>query len=106
MAAVVVGQRPHILAREAPDRNSVIRHCPTSQARPPPHRTPACRAASRAPARRRHHRLRSEEHTSELQSLMRISYAVICMKNKNHYSHHPENTTHHYTQHTHNIITL
>src|SRR3546814_6910381 len=25
---------------------------------------------------------RSEEHTSELQSLMRISYAVICLKNK------------------------
>src|SRR3546814_8512486 len=26
---------------------------------------------------------RSEEHTSELQSLMRISYAVFCLKNKN-----------------------
>src|SRR3546814_2420349 len=26
---------------------------------------------------------RSEEHTSELQSLMRISYAVFCMKTKN-----------------------
>src|SRR3546814_7886018 len=33
-------------------------------------------------------RLRSEEHTSELQSLMRISYAVFCLKKKkNHYSH-------------------
>src|SRR3546814_2396289 len=29
---------------------------------------------------RRH---RSEEHTSELQSLMRISYAVFCLKKKN-----------------------
>src|SRR3546814_4381021 len=29
------------------------------------------------------HRLRSEEHTSELQSLMRISYAVFCLKKKN-----------------------
>src|SRR3546814_1346634 len=28
-------------------------------------------------------RLRSEEHTSELQSLMRISYAVFCLKTKN-----------------------
>src|SRR3546814_6881898 len=28
-------------------------------------------------------RNRSEEHTSELQSLMRISYAVFCLKNKN-----------------------
>src|SRR3546814_2465291 len=27
---------------------------------------------------------RSEEHTSELQSLMRRSYAVFCVKNKNH----------------------
>src|SRR3546814_4195471 len=30
---------------------------------------------------------RSEEHTSELQSLMRISYAVFCLKKKNHYNH-------------------
>src|SRR3546814_7669522 len=32
-------------------------------------------------------RMRSEEHTSELQSLMRISYAVFCLqkKNKQHY---------------------
>src|SRR3546814_8584867 len=28
---------------------------------------------------------RSEEHTSELQSLMRISYAVFCLNNKNTY---------------------
>src|SRR3546814_3690137 len=28
------------------------------------------------------HTGRSEEHTSELQSLMRISYAVFCLKNK------------------------
>src|SRR3546814_8260587 len=31
-------------------------------------------------------RERSEEHTSELQSLMRISYAVFCLKKKNHIS--------------------
>src|SRR3546814_1245266 len=30
----------------------------------------------------RFHQLRSEEHTSELQSLMRISYAVFCLKKK------------------------
>src|SRR3546814_8188494 len=29
---------------------------------------------------------RSEEHTSELQSLMRISYAVFCLKKKKQYS--------------------
>src|SRR3546814_13499348 len=30
---------------------------------------------------------RSEEHTSELQSLMRISYAVFCLKNKKNIHH-------------------
>src|SRR3546814_4941787 len=32
--------------------------------------------------------LRSEEHTSELQSLMRISYAVFCLKKKNNQNQH------------------
>src|SRR3546814_2484510 len=32
-------------------------------------------------------RKRSEEHTSELQSLMRISYAVFCLKNKKRHKH-------------------
>src|SRR3546814_7695032 len=32
--------------------------------------------------------VRSEEHTSELQSLMRISYAVFCLKKKNKVLHH------------------
>src|SRR3546814_3660902 len=37
-----------------------------------------------APRRRLQQRVRrSEEHTSELQSLMRISYAVFCLKKKN-----------------------
>src|SRR3546814_3919769 len=38
----------------------------------------------RAVAKRRHEGrvARSEEHTSELQSLMRISYAVFCLKKK------------------------
>src|SRR3546814_3850262 len=34
------------------------------------------------PATRQRRRPRSEEHTSELQSLMRISYAVFCLKKK------------------------
>src|SRR3546814_8016816 len=37
----------------------------------------ACPACLPIPSRQR-----SEEHTSELQSLMRISYAVFCLKNK------------------------
>src|SRR3546814_7817052 len=32
---------------------------------------------------------RSEEHTSELQSLMRISYAVFCLQKKTHTHTHP-----------------
>src|SRR3546814_2653000 len=34
------------------------------------------------PAESEGHGMRSEEHTSELQSLMRISYAVFCLKKK------------------------
>src|SRR3546814_7150861 len=41
----------------------------------PPVRAPACRRQAR-----------SEEHTSELQSLMRISYAVFCLKKKTHHN--------------------
>src|SRR3546814_4704981 len=43
----------------------------------------AVRAAVRGAARGGGHR--SEEHTSELQSLMRISYAVFCLKKKKQY---------------------
>src|SRR3546814_7403283 len=45
---------------------------------PAPHRP--CGAGR--PGRRSRHGRRSEEHTSELQSLMRISYAVFCLKKK------------------------
>src|SRR3546814_1111380 len=41
-------------------------------------------ARKRAAVRRRAPPDRSEEHTSELQSLMRISYAVFCLKKKKH----------------------
>src|SRR3546814_7651975 len=56
---------------------------PPPQARRPVRRNHRCRQSvrdvgSRAPPR-------SEEHTSELQSLMRISYAVFCLKKKNRY---------------------
>src|SRR3546814_5951866 len=43
-----------------------------------------------------HQEARSEEHTSELQSLMRNSYAVFCLKTKT-----PQNT-HPYNNNTHN----
>src|SRR3546814_8209738 len=65
-------------------------------AAPPPLRAGQRRAAHAVPGavaprerghaaarpRRRRPRDRSEEHTSELQSLMRISYAVFCLKKK------------------------
>src|SRR3546814_3839335 len=47
---------------------------------------PSLEAVARAVSRMH----RSEEHTSELQSLMRISYAVFCLKKK-------KETTHDYT---------
>src|SRR3546814_1527049 len=45
---------------------------------------PACAAAPAWPSAdaARFFAVRSEEHTSELQSLMRISYAVFCLKKK------------------------
>src|SRR3546814_3170496 len=45
-------------------------------------RLPRCPRLSASPNGRPHGH-RSEEHTSELQSLMRISYAVFCLKTKN-----------------------
>src|SRR3546814_5639770 len=44
-------------------------------------------AASPSPSASRSALRRSEEHTSELQSLMRISYAVFCLKKKNKHKH-------------------
>src|SRR3546814_4988243 len=41
---------------------------------------------------------RSEEHTSELQSLMRISYAVFCLKKKQNRTHSRKNTVINTTQ--------
>src|SRR3546814_5078125 len=43
--------------------------------------------------------IRSEEHTSELQSLMRISYAVFCLKKK-------KNNIHHYNTENKSCITI
>src|SRR3546814_4361892 len=62
-------------------------------------------AADRKAAPRQNHRpRRSEEHTSELQSLMRISYAVFCLKKKNTSHKIPQtqnsHTTHHEAQTT------
>src|SRR3546814_5029707 len=63
----------------------------------------AGRLGRRRPPRAPHHLrwagdhrrgLRSEEHTSELQSLMRISYAVFCLKKKNKLTHYRMQRSH------------
>src|SRR3546814_8789326 len=59
------------------DRRRRARHRPAE---------PEPRHPRRDPARRRD-APRSEEHTSELQSLMRISYAVFCLKKKKQQKH-------------------
>src|SRR3546814_7333085 len=44
--------------------------------------------------------IRSEEHTSELQSLMRISYAVFCLKKKKNKLQYNTKSTHNYNNKT------
>src|SRR3546814_10544648 len=58
-------------SREAAPGDSRVAHCPT-----PPRGSKNVGRGYVPDARDR----RSEEHTSELQSLMRISYAVFCLK--------------------------
>src|SRR3546814_1920779 len=55
---------------------AAARICACGYSLPPGQHRLANRRRERIPAR-------SEEHTSELQSLMRISYAVFCLKKKN-----------------------
>src|SRR3546814_1395275 len=59
---------------------------PASRSSSPPMPSPEYRSALRSEAQclspEMALRRRSEEHTSELQSLMRISYAVFCLKKK------------------------
>src|SRR3546814_10021225 len=62
---------------------SSMTHVATSRAM---HHSPRAGPSQRMPIARSSSattRRRSEEHTSELQSLMRISYAVFCLKKKN-----------------------
>src|SRR3546814_4466190 len=53
-------------------------------------------------SRVRRYSTRSEEHTSELQSLMRISYAVFCLKKKTK----KKNTTNHQPHYTYFITNI
>src|SRR3546814_20002599 len=62
-------------------RNSPFRPSGSAATSSPATATKA-RRRCRSPTKQRCSRCRSEEHTSELQSLMRISYAVFCLKKK------------------------
>src|SRR3546814_5401378 len=76
------------------------RHCRPMRKFAPPSRapnptkspTPTASTCSSPPAAASY---RSEEHTSELQSLMRISYAVFCLKKKKTATHHRLKPTKH-----------
>src|SRR3546814_1311853 len=80
------------LAREAGHEPKAQPYPAVSRCLSSRHNTPHHRGAWRIPPasdgsvgnRRLQLAQRSEEHTSELQSLMRISYAVFCLKKKKH----------------------
>src|SRR3546814_2845962 len=65
------------------------------RAAPRPQRGGGRRRGAAAPVEHgaAHRGRRSEEHTSELQSLMRLSYAVFCLKKKTHLTQTPEMST-------------
>src|SRR3546814_4767088 len=78
-----------ILQRRAAEGDPATEAAPPVQERvlertpePPADEVPAEPAAAEQAAPVRPASPRSEEHTSELQSLMRISYAVFCLKKK------------------------
>src|SRR3546814_5254080 len=83
-AAIGDSRPPHAIARgrSRPGQHSAPGTDDPNEVRPNnPARLPA--APQRASAANGNGSARSEEHTSELQSLMRISYAVFCLKKKN-----------------------
>src|SRR3546814_3023574 len=72
-----IGARAHLLAAGAVARHGDQRRCADLEAQ-----LAAAAAAGPGKVPVVHDVLRSAEHTSELQSLMRISYAVFCLKKK------------------------
>src|SRR3546814_5645990 len=79
-------QRSTSVARHCDDTALIIgvqeARCCRARAFVPDHGIIHILAVRVAPQQRARAILRSEEHTSELQSLMRISYAVFCLKKK------------------------
>src|SRR3546814_7830185 len=83
---VRIGHQSQAVAAGSPVESLAVRRQPGSHLLRPPDectlRTRGSRLSDRTGAASS--ATRSEEHTSELQSLMRISYAVFCLKKKNH----------------------
>src|SRR3546814_2605864 len=82
---IAVTAAPHLSRRCFNNLLSAGAHCRRERARAAhqrEHRGCADASQNCSPLRVYLHPLRSEEHTSELQSLMRISYAVFCLKKK------------------------
>src|SRR3546814_10005461 len=84
--------RPHGLHRRAAPQEPADHDLPPGRGELPAQRGSGfvrgrLREATRPVGLRLRDPLRSEEHTSELQSLMRISYAVFCLKKKKIYKH-------------------
>src|SRR3546814_6819602 len=77
----------HFLGRERPAREQhLLKLAQADRLDPGPHARPPADVAKRGMTEQRvvrRDQQRSEEHTSELQSLMRTSYAVFCLQKKN-----------------------
>src|SRR3546814_1151230 len=90
------------LFRSRARRRGDLRRAADRHLRTAPRLPPEAGPEGTADGRCRHHRpFRSEEHTSELQSLMRISYAVFCLKKKKS-KQHETITTNKVMKYTHN----
>src|SRR3546814_6335755 len=88
-AAAAISQGNVTLQHRRENAASITRRSPTyssSSSKSASRSALMSSSAKRAPSR-------SEEHTSELQSLMRISYAVFCLTKKNKFSHKTETHT-------------
>src|SRR3546814_5000441 len=88
VAKIVESDADRLVQIEAADRRHARQQQP-ARAKPPDEgvrqRAAGAVVGQQHQLPRQHHRIipRSEEHTSELQSLMRISYAVLCLKKNN-----------------------
>src|SRR3546814_3336311 len=84
--ARIVERQRRRRAAVPPGDDAEPRHRTRTDRSRPPRATPRFAGSGRAARRHRdaarQSDIRSEEHTSELQSLMRISYAVFCLKKK------------------------